>query len=233
MVIEMVVIYKLENVWKIYGKGRGRVEALKGINLEVKSGEFISIMGPSGSGKTTLLSIMGLLTKPSAGKVYILGKDATKLKDREATLLRRKTIGFVFQTFNLVPWLTALENIELALAIGNYKGDKRRKAMKLLDTVGLRERAHHKPLQLSGGEQQRVAIARALANDPSIILADEPTGNLDSISGLQVVEMLASLTEEGRTVVMVTHDEFMAKKADRIVRIRDGKIEGEVILNEV
>ncbi len=229
----MVVIYKLENVWKIYGKGRGRVEALKGINLEVKSGEFISIMGPSGSGKTTLLSIMGLLTKPSAGKVYILGKDATKLKDREATLLRRKTIGFVFQTFNLVPWLTALENIELALAIGNYKGDKRRKAMKLLDTVGLRERAHHKPLQLSGGEQQRVAIARALANDPSIILADEPTGNLDSISGLQVVEMLASLTEEGRTVVMVTHDEFMAKKADRIVRIRDGKIEGEVILNEV
>ncbi len=233
MVIEMVVIYKLENVWKIYGKGRGRVEALKGINLEVKSGEFISIMGPSGSGKTTLLSIMGLLTKPSAGKVYILGKDATKLKDREATLLRRKTIGFVFQTFNLVPWLTALENIELALAIGNYKGDKRRKAMKLLDTVGLRERAHHKPLQLSGGEQQRVAIARALANDPSIILADEPTGNLDSISGLQVVEMLASLTEEGRTVVMVTHDEFMAKKADRIVRIRYGKIEGEVILNEV
>ncbi len=228
----MDLVYDLKNVRKVYGRGKGRVEALRGISLQVRRGEFVSIMGPSGSGKTTLLSIMGLLTKPTSGTVTILGRDATRLKDREATLLRRKTIGFVFQTFNLVPWLTALENIELALAIGNYRGNKRKKALELLEIVGLRKRAHHKPLQLSGGEQQRVAIARALANDPQIILADEPTGNLDSVSGLQVVQMLSSLTDEGRTVVMVTHDREMAEKADRIVRIRDGKIEGEVVLRE-
>ncbi len=228
----MDLVYDLKNVRKVYGKGKSRVEALRGINLQVMKGEFVSIMGPSGSGKTTLLSIMGLLTKPTSGTVMILGKDATKLRDREATLLRRKTIGFVFQTFNLVPWLTALENIELALAIGNYRGNKKKKALELLEIVGLRKRAYHKPLQLSGGEQQRVAIARALANDPQIILADEPTGNLDSASGLQVVQMLSSLTEEDRTVVMVTHDREMAEKADRIVRIKDGKIEGEVILSE-
>lgn len=222
-------LYELIDVRKRYGTRRNYVEALRGINLKVYEGEFLSIMGPSGSGKTTLLSILGLLTKPTSGTVKILGKDVMKLSDRQATLLRRKIVGFVFQTFNLVPWLTAYENIELALAIGEYKGNRRKRIMELLSAVGLEKRANHRPTELSGGEQQRVAITRALANDPKVILADEPTGNLDTKSGLQVMNVLRSLVEEGKTVVMVTHDQKMAELADRIVRIRDGKLMGEVI----
>ncbi len=222
-------VYELVDVRKRYGTRRNYVEALRGISLVVRKGEFIAVMGPSGSGKTTLLSILGLLTKPTSGTVKIFGKDVMRLTDKQATLLRRKTIGFIFQTFNLVPWLTAYENVELALAIGEYNGNRRRKIMELLSAVGLEHRANHRPTELSGGEQQRVAIARALANDPIVILADEPTGNLDTASGLQVMSILRSLVEEGRTVVMVTHDQKMAEMADRIVKIRDGKILGEVI----
>ncbi len=223
------VVYELVDVRKRYGTRRNYVEALRGITLTIRRGEFVAVMGPSGSGKTTLLSILGLLTRPTSGIVRIFGRDVMRLTDKQATLLRRRTIGFIFQTFNLVPWLTAYENVELALAIGEYTGNRRARVMGLLSSVGLEHRANHRPMELSGGEQQRVAIARALANDPTVILADEPTGNLDTKSGLQVMGILRSLVEEGRTVVMVTHDQKMAEMADRIVKIRDGKILGEVI----
>lgn len=223
------VFYELIDLRKRYGMRGNYVEALRGITLTIHEGEFVAIMGPSGSGKTTLLSILGLLTKPTSGTVRILGEDVMKLSDKQATLLRRKTIGFVFQTFNLIPWLTAYENVELALAIGEYKRNRRSRVMELLSAVGLEGRAHHRPTELSGGEQQRVAIARALANDPKVILADEPTGNLDTKSGLQVMNILRSLVEEGKTVILVTHDQKMAELSDRIVKIRDGKILGEVI----
>ncbi len=223
-----VPAYKLANVRKRYGTGENCIEALRGISLIIRRGEFVAIMGPSGSGKTTLLSIMGLLTRPTSGVVKILGRDVMKLTDGQATLLRRKIISFIFQTFNLVPWLTAAENVELALAIGEYHKNKRRRIMELLKAVGLGHRANHKPSELSGGEQQRVAIARSLASDPAIILADEPTGNLDTSSGLQIMKILRSLSEEGKTIVMVTHDRRMAGTADRIVKIRDGVILGEV-----
>ncbi|RDD54227.1 MAG: ABC transporter ATP-binding protein [Candidatus Korarchaeota archaeon NZ13-K] len=222
-------VYEISNLRKVYGNKGNYVEALRGINLYVRRGEFLAIMGPSGSGKTTLLSIMGLLTRPTSGSLRILGMDLESLNDKQMTMLRRKTIGFIFQTFNLVPWLTAAENVELALAVGEYKGDRKRRIMELLESVGLKGRENHKPSELSGGEQQRVAIARALANNPSIILADEPTGNLDSASGMQVMEILRRLANEGRTIVMVTHNQAIAEMCDRIVRIRDGVIVGEVI----
>ncbi len=221
-------VYELSDVWKIYGSGSSAVAALRGVSLKVHAGEFVAVMGPSGSGKTTLLMVLGLMTSPTRGTVRLLGSDVTKIRDAEATRLRRETIGFVFQTFNLVPWLTAVENVELALAIGGHRGDRRRRALELLDLVGLRERAHHRPGELSGGEQQRVAIARALANDPKIVLADEPTGNLDSRSGEQVVRMLADLARQGRTVVMVTHDREMASRADRVILLKDGRVLREV-----
>lgn len=223
------LVYEIRNLRKVYGTKTNYVEALRGINLEVKKGEFLAIMGPSGSGKTTLLSIMGLLTRPTSGSLKILGRELASLNDKQMTLLRRKTIGFIFQTFNLVPWLTAAENVELALAVGEYRGNRKRRVMELLESVGLRGRENHKPSELSGGEQQRVAIARALANNPLIILADEPTGNLDSASGMQVIEILRRSVNEGKTVVMVTHNQTIAEMCDRIVSIRDGVIVGEVL----
>ncbi len=226
-----IPVYELVDVRKRYGTRKNYVEALRGVSLTIRRGEFVAIMGPSGSGKTTLLSIMGLLTKPTSGTVKILGMNVMRLTDKRATLLRRRTIGFIFQTFNLVPWLTAAENVELALAIGEYRKNRRKRVMELLRAVGLEHRANHKPSELSGGEQQRVAIARSLANDPSIILADEPTGNLDTNSGLQIMKVLRSLSDEGKTVVMVTHDQRMAEAADRIIKIRDGAILGEVVPN--
>ncbi len=217
--------YILEGIWKAYRSGDSVLYALKNVNLVVYRGEFVSIMGPSGSGKSTLLSIMGLLTKPTRGRMKLFSYDASDLSDRKATELRRKTIGFIFQTFNLIPWLTALENVEIAMAIGGCDLTKRReRARELLVTLGLGERLDHRPTQLSGGEQQRVAIARALANDPEIILADEPTGNLSTTQGEMIVDILRSLTNQNRTVVMATHDPRMAEKSDRIVRLRDGAV---------
>lgn len=231
IVMSSQLVYELRDVRKVYGTKGNLVEALRGVNLDVRRGEFLAIMGPSGSGKTTLLSIMGLLTKPTSGRVKIMGRDLETINDKLATLMRRKMIGFIFQTFNLVPWLTAAENVELALAIGEYRGNRRRRVLELLESVGLRGRENHRPSELSGGEQQRVAIARALANDPSIILADEPTGNLDSASGMQVMEILRRLVREGKTVIMVTHNQAMAEMCDRIAMIRDGVIISEEVLS--
>jgi putative ABC transport system ATP-binding protein len=226
MTMQSEALYNLTDVWKTYVVGGSLVHALRGVNLVVKREEFLSIMGPSGSGKSTLLMILGLLTSPTRGRVEFLSRDISSLSDREATEMRRRTIGFVFQTYNLIPWLTAAENVEIAMAIAGYPQSLRKKRVEeLLDSVGLGQRMNHKPMELSGGEQQRVAIARALANDPAVILADEPTGNLSTEQGEEIVGLLRSLREKGKTVVMVTHNPAMAKKADRIVKIRDGVIE--------
>jgi len=226
MTMQSEALYNLTDVWKTYVVGGSLVHALRGVNLVVKKEEFLSIMGPSGSGKSTLLMILGLLTSPTRGRVEFLSRDISSLSDREATEMRRRTIGFVFQTYNLIPWLTAAENVEIAMAIAGYPQSLRKKRVKeLLDSVGLGHRMNHKPMELSGGEQQRVAIARALANDPAVILADEPTGNLSTEQGEEIVGLLRSLREKGKTIVMVTHNPAMAEKADRIVRIRDGVIE--------
>ena len=226
MTMQSEALYNLTDVWKTYVVGGSLVHALRGVNLVVKKEEFLSIMGPSGSGKSTLLMILGLLTSPTRGRVEFLSRDISSLSDREATEMRRRTIGFVFQTYNLIPWLTAAENVEIAMAIAGYPQSLRKKRVEeLLDSVGLGQRMNHKPMELSGGEQQRVAIARALANDPAVILADEPTGNLSTEQGEEIVGLLRSLREKGKTIVMVTHNPAMAEKADRIVRIRDGVIE--------
>jgi len=224
-------IYVLNSVTKTYGKGRLAVKALDEVSFNVRCGEFLVIMGPSGSGKTTLLNILGLLDKPTQGKVFFLGKDVSRLNDAEASKIRAKHIGFVFQTFNLIPWLTALENVEIALAIAGYPFYKRRRrARELLEAVGLGGRLHHRPTELSGGEQQRVAIARALANNPEVILADEPTGNLDSKSGEVVINILKELSlKQNRTVIVATHNPRIAKVADRIIYLHDGKIVREEV----
>ena len=224
-------VYVLNSVTKIYGKGRLAVKALDEVSFNVRRGEFLVIMGPSGSGKTTLLNILGLLDKPTQGKVFFLGKDVSRLNDAEASKIRAKHIGFVFQTFNLIPWLTALENVEIALAIAGYPFYKRRRrARELLEAVGLGGRLHHRPTELSGGEQQRVAIARALANNPDVILADEPTGNLDSKSGEVVINILKELSlKQNRTVIVATHNPRIAKVANRIIYLHDGKIVREEV----
>ncbi len=222
----MEEVVRLEDVWKVYGKGEAAVAALRGINLTIRRGEYVAIMGPSGSGKSTLMHIMGLLDTPTRGKVYVDGRDVSRLGEDERALLRRNYIGFVFQTYNLIPTLTAMENVELPMIFaGVPERERKRRARELLEKVGLGDRVNHLPSQLSGGQQQRVAIARALANDPDLILADEPTGNLDSKTGERILDMFDELHDEGRTLVIVTHDGEVAKRAERIVRIRDGKIE--------
>ncbi len=220
------VVVKLDNVWKIYKTGKIEYPALRGLNLQVKEGEFVSVMGPSGSGKSTLLNIIGALDRPTRGKVVIAGRDLSSLDDEELAVFRRNVIGFVFQTFNLIPRLTAAENVEVPMiANGVPIRDRVKRAMMLLRIVGMEEFARHKPMELSGGQQQRVAIARALANDPKIILADEPTGNLDTANKKVVMHLLKKLNkEQGKTIIVVTHDPEVAAIADRIVYIRDGKI---------
>ena len=223
-------ILQLIGVTRDYHLGKSIVHALRGIDLEVELGEILAVMGPSGSGKSTLLHLMGALDTPSSGRVLIGGVDVSTLSDGQLTELRSRTIGFVFQTFNLIPNLTAQLNVELPMI---FRGIPRRKraarAGELLRRVGLAERAHHHPSELSGGERQRVAIARALANDPAIILADEPTGNLDSETGARVLDLLREVCSEGgKTMVLVTHDPEAATVAGRIVRLRDGRIVEEV-----
>jgi len=211
-------------VKKIYHLGDSEVSALAGVDLEIGQGEIVAVVGPSGSGKSTLLHIVGAMDKADSGEVQVAGKNLMALSSPEMTLFRRHNVGFVFQAFHLIPNLTALENVLLPMefASGSFRADEK-KAMELLEQVSLGSRLHHRPGQLSGGEQQRVAIARALANDPEIILADEPTGNLDSSSGNQVVDFLCSMDGD-RTVVIVTHNERLAQKAGRIVRLEDGEI---------
>ena len=221
------VLIELRNVEKIYNEGKeNEVRALRGVSLKVHEKDFIAIIGPSGSGKSTLLHMLGCLDKPTKGKVLIDGKDVSKMNDEDLARIRREKIGFIFQTFNLIPTLTALENVELPMKLNGKKASEaRERARELLKIVGLEKRLDHLPSQLSGGEQQRVAIARALANEPEIILADEPTGNLDSKTGFEIVKLMKKLNREGYTFVIVTHDLRIADFANKKIRIRDGKLE--------
>lgn len=217
---------KFENVWKIYKLGKVEVPALRGLSIEINRGEHVAVMGPSGSGKSTFLHLAGALDRPTKGRIMIEGRDPSTLGDEELSMLRNKLIGFVFQTFNLIPRLTALQNVMLPLVVRGVDGEKRlRKATEALERVGLAHRMNHKPMELSGGEQQRVAIARAIVSDPRIILADEPTGNLDSASAGEVVELLTRLNRElGITLIVVTHNPETAAPAKRMVKMRDGVI---------
>ena len=211
-------IIKIENVWKTYKMGDVEVHALRGMNFEVKKGEFVAIMGPSGSGKSTAVNMVGCLDVPTKGNIYLGGKNIAKLSESELAQIRGKKIGFIFQQFNLIPSLTAKRNITLPMIFQGVNYKKRiTRAEKLLKLVGLGERMQHKPSEMSGGQQQSVAIARSLANDPEVILADEPTGNLDSKTGKIVMDFLCQLNKkEGKTIIMVTHDQKLAKIADRI-----------------
>jgi len=219
----------LQQVRKVYGEGETRVEALRGVDLEIGSGEFVSVMGPSGSGKSTLLNLVSALDVPTAGRIVIDGVDIGTLDDDALTLFRRRRIGLVFQFFNLMPTLDAVDNVLLPVLLERAAGgDDRRRASALLEAVGLAGRAAHKVHQLSGGEMQRVAIARALILAPRLILADEPTGNLDSATGAAILALLQrTAREQGTTVVMVTHDRAAAEAGGRLVRLRDGQLEGD------
>ncbi len=220
-------IVRTKGVTKIYTMGDIQVHALRGIDLEVSTGEYISIMGPSGSGKSTIFNMIGALDKPTAGKVYIEEVDVAQLDAYELAWLRCRKIGYIFQTFNIIPVMTALENVTLPMTFAGLTTDESRdKRADLLEMVGLGDRLDHKPFELSGGQQQRVAVARALANDPTLILADEPTGNLDLATGREIIDLLKKLNEErGVTVISNTHDHKMVSVSDRIVRIQDGQIE--------
>ncbi len=224
-----MIVLAAQDLHKEYRMGEVVVQALGGVNLQVEKGEFIAIMGPSGSGKSTLLHLLGGLDRPTSGEIVLAGQALSSLSDDRITLVRRRNVGFIFQFYNLVPTLTAEENVALPLLIdGKSLADYREKVVGLLELVGLAERRTHKPNQLSGGQQQRVAVARALVTDPAIVLADEPTGNLDTSAGQEVLTLLRRSCDEFRqTVVMVTHDPGAARYADRIVFLRDGLIVDE------
>ncbi len=218
-------LIKLENVWKTYTIGTNKIHALRGLNFEVKKGEFVSIMGPSGSGKSTAVNMIGCLDIPTKGRIFLDGKDISKLHESDLAQIRGKKIGFIFQRFNLISTLTAMENVMLPLIFQGFPKRKREKLAKdYLTLVGLGERLSNKPNELSGGQQQRVAIARALANNPEVILADEPTGNLDSKTGKIVMDFLVKLHKEGKTIILVTHDEEVARYSQRIEFLKDGVI---------
>jgi len=220
------VVIKLEDVWKVYEIDHTKVEALRGINLEIKKGEFVAIKGPSGSGKSTTFNMVGCLDIPTKGKIYLDGQDISRLKENDLARIRGKKIGFIFQTFNLMPSMTTLDNVTLPLIFqDNLNESTITKAKELLKSVGLEKRMYHKPNQLSGGERQRVAIARALVNDPELVLADEPTGNLDSKTGGTIMEILKNLNEkENITIVMVTHEKDVSDYARRTIHIKDGVV---------
>ncbi|MBQ7793507.1 MAG: ABC transporter ATP-binding protein [Clostridia bacterium] len=220
---------RLEGITKIYKMGENEVRALDGVDLHIRPHEFVSVIGPSGSGKSTLMNMIGCLDVPTSGKYWIDGIEGSRMTDNQLADLRNKKLGFIFQQYNLLAKLTALENVELPLIYRGIGAAERRKmAVAALERVGLKDKMHHKPTELSGGQQQRVSVARALSSKPSLILADEPTGALDSKSGVEIMQMLHDLHEEGNTIVIITHDLGIAKQAERIVSIHDGKITSDV-----
>lgn len=223
-------LIEIENLEKTYIIGELETQVLKGVNLKIEAGEFVSIMGPSGSGKSTLMHILGLLDRPSSGNYYFTGKNITKISDDDLATLRNSEIGFVFQAFNLLARTTVLDNVKLPLIYSKNKKRMDEKAKEVLTSVGLAHRLNYYTNQISGGEKQRVAIARALVNKPSVIFADEPTGNLDSKSGTQVMSILQELNNQGVTIILVTHENFTAEHAKRIVRIKDGEIVSDEIV---
>jgi putative ABC transport system ATP-binding protein len=226
-----VTTMKVENLTKVYSSSTGRVVSLNNVSFSVSKGEFVSVVGPSGSGKSTLLNMLGALDRPTSGKVFIDGIDIFSLNDSQIATVRNDKLGFIFQSYNLINRTTVLKNVEFPGIIGGMSdADRKRRALKLLDFLGIKNKANFKPLNLSGGQQQRVAIARALMNDPKIILADEPTGNLDTKTGIDVFNLLTLLSREfKRTIIMVTHNPELAAATDRAIHIRDGSIEKDVI----
>ncbi|HZV60501.1 MAG TPA: ABC transporter ATP-binding protein [Candidatus Eremiobacteraceae bacterium] len=234
--VDTGIVIKTENLAKVYEMGAEQVHALRGIDVEIHKGEYVAIMGPSGSGKSTLMNLIGCLDSPSTGKYWLAGRLVSELDDDELAYIRNKEIGFVFQTFNLLPRATALHNVELPLIYNGTPAEERiEKAKMALERVDLTSRMTHKPNELSGGQRQRVAIARALVNDPSIVLADEPTGNLDSKTGEEIMALFANLHKQGNTIILVTHEFDIAQHAHRVIFIRDGKIASDeaVIKNKV
>ena len=223
--VDSGVVIKTEGLAKVYEMGAEQVHALSGVDLEIRKGEYVAIMGPSGSGKSTLMNLIGCLDSPSSGKYWLAGRLVSELDDDELAYIRNKEIGFVFQTFNLLPRATALHNVEMPLIYNGTPAEERiEKAKKALERVDLTSRMSHKPNELSGGQRQRVAIARALVNSPSIVLADEPTGNLDSKTGEEIMALFKNLHSQGNTIILVTHEHDIAQNAHRIIFIRDGKI---------
>ena len=230
----MTKIIETSEIAKIYRMGNQTVEALKSVSIEINQGEYVAFMGPSGSGKSTLMNIIGCLDTPSAGTYVLNNNDVSDLTENELAEIRNKEIGFVFQTFNLLPRATSLENVALPLIYAGYgKDDRDEMALQALENVGLGDRADHKPNELSGGQRQRVAIARALVNNPSIILADEPTGNLDTKTSYDIMDLFQQLHDKGNTIIMVTHEDDIAHYAHRIIRLRDGLVETDEINKNV
>lgn len=218
----------IREMTKSYSMGEQRVDALRGVSLSIKKNEYVAIMGPSGSGKSTLMNMIGCLDTPTSGSYFLNGSNVSSLSDDELATVRNKEIGFVFQTFNLLPRSSCLANVELPLIYGGLPASERReRAIKMLESVNLGDRMHHKPNELSGGQRQRVAVARALINRPSIILADEPTGNLDSKTGVEIMNLFETLYQDGNTIILVTHEEDIAGHARRIVRLKDGLLESD------
>ena len=229
-ILSMSKIIETINISKRYVMGDEVIEALKDVSMSVNRGEYVAFMGPSGSGKSTLMNIVGCLDTPTSGKYILNGQDVSEMSENELATVRNKEIGFVFQTFNLLPRQSALENVALPLIYAGYnKRDRTEKAMEALRGVGLENRALHKPNELSGGQRQRVAVARALVNDPSILLADEPTGNLDTKTSYEIMDLFDQLYQKGNTIVMVTHEDDIAQYAHRIIRLRDGLVESDKI----
>lgn len=224
----MSKLIRIENLTRTYKIGEEVIHALNGVNLEIEQNQYVALMGPSGSGKSTLMNILGCLDRPSSGDYFLNGPNVATLDDNQLAVIRNKEIGFVFQTFNLLPKYTALENVALPLVYAGWSEDKRiARAQEVLDQVGLKDRMKHKPNELSGGQRQRVAVARALVNKPSIILADEPTGNLDTKTSYEIMHLFQEIHDAGNTVILVTHEEDIASYAHRIIRMRDGVVESE------
>lgn len=221
-------LIEVQGITKIYAIGDIQVAALNGVDLAINKGEYVALMGPSGSGKSTLMNVLGCLDTPSGGTYFLNGKRVSERTESELARIRNKEIGFIFQSYNLLPRQTALENVQLPLIYAGIRKSERVKlAEQVLAQVGLTERMHHKPNELSGGQRQRVAIARALINNPSIILADEPTGNLDTKTSVEIMELLEEIHKNGNTIILVTHEEDIAQRAKRVVRLRDGKVESD------